>query len=204
MTRIANTEARPYRSELRAQQAEETRARILDAAFRVMARGIATLSIPAVAREAGVSVPTIYRHFATKLDLLAAVYPHGLRRAALNQPAPPRSIEELRDAMRAYFEHVESYDDLARAAMASPASEEVRRLSMPNRLAIFRTVADSVEPKLARSDRDRVARLLVVLTASSAIRMWREQLGSTVDQAADDLNWIVNAAIAAATRERKG
>jgi AcrR family transcriptional regulator len=204
MTRISNTEARTYRSELRAQQAEETRARILDAAIRVMARGVPFVSIPAVAREAGVSVATVYRHFATKRDLLAAVYPHSLRRAALNQPALPRSLDELRDGMRAYFEHVESFDDLARAAMASPASEEVRRLSMPDRLAVFRRVADSVEPKLARFDRDRVARLLVVLTASSAVRMWREQLGSTADEAADDLNWIVNAAIAAASRERKG
>ena len=204
MTRISNTEARTYRSELRAQQAEETRARILDAAGRVMVRGVATLSIPAVAREAGVSVPTIYRHFATKHDLLAAVYPHALRRAALKQPALPRSLDELRDGIRAYFEHVDSFDDLARAAMASPASEEVRRLNMPDRLAAFRRVADSVEPKLARSDRDRVARLLVVLTASSAVRMWRGQLGSTVEEAADDFNWIVNAAIAAAKKERQG
>jgi AcrR family transcriptional regulator len=201
MTRISNTEARTYRSELRAQQAEETRARILDAAIRVMARGIATLSIPAIAREAGVSVPTIYRRFPTKHDLLAAVYPHSLRRAALNQPPIPQSVDELREGMRAYFEHVESFDDLARAAIASPASEEVRRLSMPIRLAAFRRIADSVEPKLAPEDRDRVARLLLVLTASSAVRMWREQLDSTADEAADDLNWIVNAAIAAAKRE---
>ena len=51
MTRIANTAAtREYRSELRAQQADETRARILDATGRVMAGGITTISIPAVAR----------------------------------------------------------------------------------------------------------------------------------------------------------
>jgi hypothetical protein len=75
---------------------------------------------------------------------------------------------------------------------------------MPDRLAAFRRVADSVEPKLARTDRDRVARLLVVLTASSAVRMWRGQLGSTVDEAADDVNWIVTVAIAAAKRERQG
>lgn len=204
MTRIANIEARAYRSELRAQQAEETRARILDAAGRVMVRGVATLSIPAVAREAGVSVPTIYRHFATKLDLLEAVYPHALRRAAHKQPAVPRTLDELRDGLRAYFEHMESFDDLDRAAMASPASEEVRRLSMPDRLAAFRRIADSVEPKLARADRDRVARLLVVLIASSSVRMWRDQLGSTMEEAVDDLNWIVNAAIAAATREGHG
>jgi len=65
MTRIADA-GRPYNNELRAQQAEATRSRILDATIRVMAGGVGTLSIPDVAREAGVSVPTIYRHFGTK------------------------------------------------------------------------------------------------------------------------------------------
>ena len=199
MTRIANPASRTYHSRLRADQVEETRRRVLDATIRVMARGLADLSIPAVAREAGVSVPTIYRHFATKSDLLAAVYPHVVRRAGLDTLVPPRSIDELRDGVHAYFDHVESFDDLARAAMASPASEHARRISMPDRLEIFRRVADSVVPRLSEVDRDRVARLLVILTASSALRMWRDHLGSSVDEAADDVDWIVRAAIAAAT-----
>ena len=86
MRRIVNTRAsdpsqdarsRPYRSELREEQAESTRSRILDATMRVMGRGVASLSIPAVAREAGVSTPTVYRHFGTKHDLLDALYPHA-------------------------------------------------------------------------------------------------------------------------------
>jgi AcrR family transcriptional regulator len=200
MTRITTETTRAYRSQLRAEQAEETRARILDAAVRVMAAGLAFVSIPAVAREAGVSVPTVYRHFGTKSDLLAAVYPHVVRRAGLDTVRPPRSIDELRDGVRAYFDHVDSFDDLARAAMASPASEEVRALSMPDRRAIFRHVADTIEPKLPEADRDRIARLLAVLTASSSLRMWRDHLGSSVDEAADDVEWVVRAAIAAATR----
>lgn len=199
MTRIATTTVRTYRSLLRAQQAEETRARILDAAVRVMADGFASVSIPAVAREAGVSIPTIYRHFATKRDLLAAMYPYLLRRARLNQPAPPRSMDELRDGVRAYFDHLDSFDDLARAAMASPASEDARRISMPDRLAMFGQLADSIEPKPSRVDRDRIARLLVILTASSALRLWRDQFDSSVDEAADDVDWVVRAVIAAAT-----
>ena len=203
MTRIANSVGRAYRSELRAEQAEETRARILDATVRVIARGIASVSIPAVAREAGVSVPTVYRHFGTKRDLLAAVYPHAVKRAGLADLAPPRSIDELRDGVRAYFDQVDSFDDLARAAMASPASEEVRRLSIPDRLALTRRLADSIVPKLADSDRDRIARLLMVLLSSSALRTWRDYLGSSVDQAADDVEWIVRAAIAAARRNER-
>ncbi len=199
MTHIANAKGRAYRSELREHQAEETRARILDATVNVMARGIATLSIPDVAREAGVSVPTIYRHFGTKADLLAAVYPHVVRREDLERLAPPRTLDELRDGVRSYFTHLDSLDDLARAAMASPAAEDLRRLSMEKRLALFRVIPESVVPALNEADRDRIARLLVALTASAAQRLWLGQFGATVEEAADDIDWVIRAAIAAAT-----
>jgi AcrR family transcriptional regulator len=199
MTRIANRVGRPYRSELRAQQAEDTRGRILDAAIRVMAGGIAFLSIPAIAREAGVSVPTVYRHFATKRDLLSAVHPHAVRRAGLEDLTIPRSMDELLAGLRAYVGYTDSLGDLARAAMASPAANEMRRLSIPYRLAGFRQVAESIEPTPSEADRDRIARLLVILSASSAIRLWRDQLGSSVEEVADDVDWVLRAVIASAT-----
>ncbi len=199
MTRVSNPAARSYDSPLRAQQAEETRGRILDAAVRVMARGIASLSVPAVAREAGVSVPTVYRHFGTKNDLIVAVYPHLVSRAGLNKLAPPRSMDELRAGLRALFSQVESFDDLARAVMASPAADEARRLTMPDRIAMFHAFADSIEPKLSSVDRDRIARLVLVMTSSASMRMWRDHLGLSVDAAVDDVDWVIRAAVAAAT-----
>ena len=203
MTHIAHRRARAYGSPLRARQAEETRERILDATVRVMAEGLAFMSVPQVAREAGVSVPTVYRHFATKRDLLAAVYPHAVRRAGMEEVVIPRSMDELRGGLRAYFERTDSFGDLARAAMAGPAAEETRRINMPDRVALFRRIADSIEPRPSEADRDRIARLLVILTASSALRLWRDQLGSSVDEAADDVDWVLRAVIALAT-SRKG
>lgn len=200
MTRIANQPERSYRSQLRADQAEETRRRILDAAIVVIARGVLDISVPAIAREAGVSVPTVYRHFRTKRDLIAAVYPHTIRRAGLQEVAAPRSLHELRDGVVAYFSQVDALDDVSRAAMASPASEQVRRLNIPDRTAAFRRLADSIEPRPSTADRNRIARLLMVLTASSAQRMWRDHFGLSVEEAADDIEWIARAAAAAARR----
>jgi len=165
-----------------------------------MTQGLASVSIPAVAREAGVSVPTIYRHFGTKGALLAALYPHVVRRDGGGDVADPRSLDELRDAVRAIFDRLDSLGDLARAAVASPAAEEARRVTVPNRLERVRRVADSIVPTLPDDDRDRIARLLVILTSSSALRMWRDHLGTSVDEAADDVEWVVRAAIAAARR----
>ena len=197
MTRIANKEERErgYRSALREQQAAETRACILDAAVRVMARGLASLSIPAVAREAGVSIPTVYRHFGTKADLLKAIYPHLVRRVGLYEMAQPRSVGEFRDAIHRIFERLDASGDLARAAMASPAGEEARRATMPDRLRVSRQLLDTIAPELPEADRERIARVMVVLTTSSALRMWRDHLGASVDDAADEVEWTLRALI---------
>ncbi len=187
-------------NELRAAQAQSTRSRILEATVRVMARGVASVSIPAVAREAGVSVPTVYRHFGSKRNLLAALFPHVLRRAGIDDLVPPRSIDDLGDGVRALFERIDSAGDLARAAAASPAAEEVRRVDMPARLELSRRLADSIVPKLTPDDRDRIARLLTILISASALRVWRDHLGSTAEEAASDIEWVIGAAIAASTR----
>jgi AcrR family transcriptional regulator len=199
MTRIVTGTMGAY-NQLRAEQAEETRVRILEATLRVMARGIASVSIPAVAREAGVSVPTVYRHFGTKHDLLAAVYLHVVRRTAPGELVLPRTLDKLREGVRAVFERLDSADDLARAAMASPAAAEARRMGMPARLEIYRRLAEAIAPKLAQGDRDRIARVLTILISSSALRLWRDHLGSSVEEAADDIDWVIRAAVAAGTR----
>jgi AcrR family transcriptional regulator len=196
MKSIANKETRRYRSPLRTRQAGDTRARILEAALRVMADGFARVSIPAVAREADVSVPTVYRHFRTKTDLLAGLYPHIVRRAGLEDLTPPRTLAEVGDGVRRYLGHIDSFDDLARAAMASPASAEARHDSVAKRLVSFTPLIDSIQPPLTPADRDRILRLLVILTSSAALRMWREHLAASIDETADDIEWIVRAAVA--------
>ena len=201
MTRIANKAARTYRSDLRAEQAEETRGRILDAALRVMTTGVASLSIPAVAREAGVSVPTVYRHFGTKADLLAAMYPHAARRSGLDRLPDPTSLRDVRTSLRAIFERIDSLDDMARAAFVSPIADEVRHATIQSRFERLRRLGDSIEPPLSKADHDRITRLLVVLTASGSLRMWRDHLGSSVDEVVDDIDWFLKAALAAT---RKG
>lgn len=204
MSHIASPHTRrPYRSELREEQAEATRARVLDATLRVLARGLASVSIPAVAQEAGVSVPTVYRHFRTKPELLAAVYPHAARRAGLDEIADPRSLDDIRPMIRAYIERLGSLDDLSRAAMASPVGSEVRHATMPTRYQRIRRLVDSIEPKLGKADRDRITRLIVVLTASSSLGMWRDHLGLSVEEVAEEIDWIVRAAISASNEMKQ-
>ncbi len=65
---------RRYTSPLRAEQAEQTKARIVQAAVDLLSGGDADdLSMPDVAERAGVSVRTVYRAFANKDELLDGV-----------------------------------------------------------------------------------------------------------------------------------
>jgi AcrR family transcriptional regulator len=201
MTRIANTGTRTYHSELRAEQAELTRDRILDAALRLMTTGLASLSVPAVAREAGVSVPTVYRHFGTKAELLAGMFPHAARRTGMDGIPDPSTVGDVRAAVRAIFERLDALDDVARAAYVSPIADEVRHATMPARFERIRALGRSIQPPLKDADLDRITRILVILLSSSSLRTWQDHLGASPDQVADDIDWVLRAAIAAASRE---
>ena len=157
--------------------------------------------MPAVAREAGVSVPTVYRHFATKRDLFAALQPDLQQRIGIDRMLTPTSIDGLRDGLASLIEGMESLDDVTRAAHASPAAEEVRRVHAPNRFKLARTTIDGIAQHLSEADRDRIARLLVITTASPALRMWRDDFGASVEEVADDIDRTIRAVIAAAEKE---
>jgi AcrR family transcriptional regulator len=65
---------RPYRSPLRASQAEATRARILEAGLTLFAtRGYPGTSVTAIARAAGVSPETIYASVGSKRGIIDAL-----------------------------------------------------------------------------------------------------------------------------------
>src|SRR5688572_9549807 len=65
---------RPYESPTRREHAELTRQRIIEALMDLLVEERpSTISIPAVAKRAGVSVRTVYHHFPTKEALFDAM-----------------------------------------------------------------------------------------------------------------------------------
>ena len=82
MARAVNPQRRTYRSRLRADQAQETRRKVLEAALHLFVeRGYAGTTVAAVADSAGVSPETIYLSLGGKRGLLEGVMditgPHG-------------------------------------------------------------------------------------------------------------------------------
>jgi AcrR family transcriptional regulator len=71
---VVPTETRSYRSELRAEQAAQTRARVVAAAAALFAeQGYQATTLPTIARRAGVSVETV-KASASKAELLLAAF----------------------------------------------------------------------------------------------------------------------------------
>jgi AcrR family transcriptional regulator len=103
---------RRYYSPLRADQARQTRARILDAAYRLFAdRGYAGTTIAAVADEAGVSPETIYLTLGGKRGLLEGVIEMAM--APEDDPSDQEDalwselakLSEARDRLHAMIEY---------------------------------------------------------------------------------------------------
>lgn len=71
---MTSVNRRPYRSRVRAQRAEQSRKRILDAARDLfLANGYARASTAAIAAQAGVSEALLFAAFGTKAGLLEAL-----------------------------------------------------------------------------------------------------------------------------------
>jgi len=79
MTARVKRTTRRYDSSGRQTQARRSREAVLDAAQRqFLAAGYAATTLAAIAKEAGVSVETIYKSFGGKSGLVRAIYERGL------------------------------------------------------------------------------------------------------------------------------
>jgi len=97
--------ARKYESRRRQASAARTRQAIVEAAVRLHARGITTVS--AVADEAGVSLPTVNKYFPTREDLFGACTRHVAERLKVPRldelAAIPDPAERLAAVVRQLF-----------------------------------------------------------------------------------------------------
>jgi AcrR family transcriptional regulator len=191
---------RAYSSALRDEQAEETRTRILEALVQTMAGGVADLTIPAVAEEAGVSIPTVYRHFGSKRALLGALGPYVLEKTRLMPEVPPADLDDLRDLAHDIYRRQDEMDLTIRAAMASELGGAIRREHMPGRLEMMRRAVVGTAPELDESTVDRLAMTLVLLFSSAVMRAMKDYFELSGDDAAERVGWAAETLVRGATR----
>jgi len=99
-------------------RSERTRAALRRAAMnRFLAQGVEATSAEQIAEDAGVTLRTFYRHFASKQELLFADYDSGLqwfRGALAARPPGEHIIESVRASIFAFPYDVQAVSELAK------------------------------------------------------------------------------------------
>jgi AcrR family transcriptional regulator len=117
---MAGVEARPLRAD-----AQRNRDRLLEVAVRAFSSGGPDVTLDWIAREAGVGIGTLYRHFPTREALIEAAYRNELARlcgsaAGLLQTKP--ADEALRAWMDLFIDYLATKHGMADALRAVIAS----------------------------------------------------------------------------------
>lgn len=184
-------EKHAYHSSLRQEQMKRTREQILEGLIRAMARGMVDLSIPEVAREAGVSVPTVYRYFRTKRELIEALGLYILQKLGVANRQPPRNLEELIAGVKELSLRYEELDETMRAAAMSEFAYEARREVLPARLKMYEDALAPVSATLSLPDRMRLRNVVLVLCSTAMIRAFKDYLGLSGEETADNIAWAI-------------
>jgi AcrR family transcriptional regulator len=159
------------------------------------------ISMAAVAKRAGVSEPTLYRHFPTKRELFAALAGYQFRTVAAG--LAPASADDLAEAVRTVFQRSADIESVVRWTLAATDPQQVPRPNVQARLALIRTALGGQ----ADGDDDTaqfLLRTLLLLTSPMAWLYWKDYLGLDPAAAAETAGWAIKALAGPAQAERDG
>lgn len=146
-------------------RADLVRTRVIEGVVSLLSAG-RPLTFKEVAQEAGVPERTVYRHFPTRADLLAAVFAWTNEQIGHDGPRPTDEagvVALARDAFR-------GFDDLApvvRRMLVEPDGRDARLADVAERRRAAVGLVDTEVPGLDPATRDRVAAAVQVLTVAA-------------------------------------
>ncbi|HEU5374727.1 MAG TPA: TetR family transcriptional regulator [Ktedonobacteraceae bacterium] len=179
-------------SRLRQEHMERTRDLIMEGLIRTMANGAVTWSVPDVARESGVSVPTIYRYFGTKQELVEGLSAYVVRKAGLAGVPPPRSPQDLIAMVREMYLRAEGMSEAMKMASVSELAQEIRKESIPVRLKMIEAALAPVLSSFSEQERVYLVRMVLLLTSSALLRAFDQYLDLAGAEAADTVSWAIS------------
>lgn len=164
--------ARTYTSPLRAEQAEQTTARIVKAAVDLLSTGdVSDLSMAEVAERAGVSVRTVYRSFATKDELLDGVIDWINAHLSQVAGAPPETRHDYETTTADVIAEVFRIEPLYRALFATAAGRASHQRTAGRQDSMRRAYAAELEGLDDGQARRLLAVLNLVASSSGALFM---------------------------------
>ena len=155
--------------------AERNRARLLDAAKTAFAAGQAPVTLEQIARDAGVGIGTLYRHFPTREALVEALYRKELADLCagagdlLAAQPPERALRAWMDRFADYVAAKREMADTLRAVFASgtvTVSQAREELTVAVRTILDAGIADGTLRADVRAE-DVVAMTVGAFTATS-------------------------------------
>jgi AcrR family transcriptional regulator len=185
---------RVYRSPLRDERAVQTRTRILDGLVQVMARnGIAELSIPLIAREAGVSIPSVYRYFPSKRDLITALdeYAHQRGSFTLDEFGPLETPDDVAKIVPLTFNRRAAIESTLSAAMNSRLGYTMRRQEFAERAKHFSKALRSASKGLSRKEQQWLTDVVFILSSYACVRAFRDYLDLDTEEAGKRVSWAI-------------
>lgn len=185
---------RRYESPVRDQRAAKTRLALLEACEALLVEGpVEEVTLPAVARRAGVTKPTAYSHFPDQDALMAGLLQHvrgriGMEHDALGSIPPSKLPAAVRDNYRRY----EASAEVLRRVMDSPSYERVRRAQSVDRAAVVLPTWKGVARE--RDLREWLGAVYLLVTPASW-RWLRDTWGLDADGAARSAAWAMEALV---------
>ena len=162
--------SRTYQSPLREAQAALTRERILMAAKTYLEHNdIETLSLRQLAELAGVSPPTVYAHFATVDDLVAAFFQWLRPRLGLQKALPP--LDDFAELPKALFPNYQAYGALLRNLMNKPSWDRQRGADAGQRHGRWIAAVGEALPDLTPEQRRRGAMVRLRLLVADGVAL---------------------------------
>ncbi|MFF7333582.1 TetR family transcriptional regulator [Streptomyces sp. NPDC008150] len=172
--------------------AARNRARLLGAARDAFASGQAQVSLESVAKQAGVGIGTLYRHFPTREALVEALYREELAQLCsaagelLAVDSPERALRRWMDRFADYATVKREMADALRAVFASGAvavSQSRERLAAAVSVILDAgAAAGTLRADVRAAD---VVASVVGMCSATALPEDREQLGRMLDLLAD-------------------
>ena len=180
---------------LREQHAELTRELILRALAELLQNERAgEFSMADVARNAGVSLRTVYRHFPTREELLAAATDWIDARIFGDVPFD-ETVDDLPKLFRYACEQWEQYPRLARAMALSQAGQSARSDRRGERLARIHRALTEVTNELPDEEKRKAVAVLGYLENVLAWVTMREATGLESGEVEEAIEWAMRTLI---------
>jgi AcrR family transcriptional regulator len=188
---VSATDARPLRADAR-----RNRDLLLDAAVRAFSQDRPEVTLDAIAKDAGVGIGTLYRHFPTREALIEATYRNELARlcdavAELLQAMPPD--QALRAWMDRFVDYMTTKRGMAgalRAVIASGgnpyAQSRDRLIAAISTLLRAAAAAGTIRPDIEPAD---VLASLSGVSLAAGEPAQRDQAGRVLDLLMDGLRY---------------